>query len=228
MIIRSSWWKIKYFIWNNIVSPYAWNTFLVLQPTNTSHFSDQIYAQKWLHQYVQLLRLHGAVCIYPMREHAKEQQLLPMFSSHSHNSNCQHRIHLYYYISLQFKRENSFLGKKYRPSAGTDTLSSPGSTSITSLKYLDLWIQAYLSTAAQKQQQVLLCAGWHYFLLFAYWKKAPPPLHTAQGRNKPTLCLQFPCTEVGAVRKFRKVGPERDETTIRKRFLSEDWYNFKA
>lgn len=173
MIIRSSWWKVKYFIWNNIVSPYAWSAFLVLQPTNTSHFSDQIHAQKWLHQYIQLLRLHGAVCIYPMREHAKEQQLLPMFSSHSHNSNCQHRIHLYYYISLQFKRENSFLGKKHRPSAGTDTLSSPGSTSITSLKYLDLWIQAYLSTAAQKQQQVLLCAGWHYFLLFCILEKSP-------------------------------------------------------
>lgn len=119
------------------------------------------------------------------------------------------------------REKTHLLGKKHRPSAGTDTLSSPGSTSRTSLKYLDLWIQAYLSTAAQKQQQVLLCAGWHYFLLFAYWKKAPPPLHT-------TLCLQFPCTEVGAVRKFRMVGPESDETIIRKRFLSEDCYNFKA
>lgn len=91
------------------------------------------------------------VCTYPVRERTREQQLLHSFPLRTHNSTASTGCICIMTLVCSSRKKTHFLSKKHRPSARTDSLPALQAAQAqihTGLRYLDVWIWTYLSTAA--------------------------------------------------------------------------------
>lgn len=158
------------------------------------------------------------VCTYPVRECTRVQQLLHSFPLHSHNSTASTGcICIMTLVRSSRKKTHFFRQETQAQCKNWLTPSSPGSTS-TNTNWPKIVGSLNLDIPVDSSSTRYFCGKADAFSILHIGEKNPVPLRTEQGRNTPALCLQFPCREAGAVRKFRMVNHESDEI-IRRRFL---------